>query len=917
MPHSRRGLWAILPLEAVWAIPISPSGPSSEAVQAAVFGMTERRWGSLVGREREIGRVQLALDRAAGGQGGLLVVSGEPGIGKTRLVEELAARATRSGALVAWGRIEEDEGTPPYWPWIQMLGTVLAGAERTTLGEALETSAGVIAAIVPEVKEFVTRIVPPPMLDPAEARFHLHQAIVDFLTRLNARQRLVVVIEDVHWADVASLELARFVAARVGEAGILLALTYRTVDAGRSETFADVLASLARLRALERIPLTGFTEEEVGQFIVQTLEVEAETTAISAVHARTEGNPFFVRELARLLESEGLLGGEKGGERPSGGVPTGVRDVVRRRLARLPEATRDIMELAAVIGRDFDLGLLAAAAGCGEVGALDAVGPAMAAGLVADDVAVVGRFRFSHALVRDTVYGELTALRKATLHARVGTALECHPSAGARLAELAGHFVHAVPVLGPGQAFAYTLEAAQAAQAALAYERAEDDLVRALGLVELLPAGPERLEQELDVLNRLTALMIITRGYSTPEVGQACTRARQLCREIGETEGLFRALNSLSVFHHVRGDLSVTREFAGQLLAIGGQRSNRRWLTAGHLLLGMAQLHTGRLTEARDNLAAVREVGARLELSTQVAEEFFGPHPLPMSLVYSSRTTWALGDEVEAEALAEEGIRLATQLGHPHTLVFAWYLGTHLQILLGHAAVVQTWAERAITYCDTHSFTAYQGWFRIFRGWAMCEQGRGEEVVAGMRAAVAVHLATGARINSPIFLGLLADAEARVGDLPRALALVDQALAVKGEDQLWESDLLRRRGELLVALGPQRVKAGRESLRKAVEVAARQGAAGLRRRAEAALADVERAGRTEGAGAGAGSNLSRRERELLGLVGLGLTDKEIAGRLVISLATVHSHLDRIRDKTGRRRRPELTRLAVELGLTSD
>ena len=884
--------------------------------------MDERvRWVPLVGRESELARLQVALDQVVAGQGGLVVVSGEPGIGKTRLVEELAVRAAGRGALMAWGRIEEGEGTPPYWPWIQLLGTLLVEGDRRALTEALEKNAGVIAAIVPEVKEFVADVIPPPMLDPAEARFHLHQAIVDFLTRLARKKPLVVTLEDIHWADVASLELVRFVAARVSNAQVLLVLTHRSIDAGNSDTFQEVLATLARLPSLLRVPLSGLSQAEVGRFITQTVDVEAAAATVAAVHSRTEGNPFFVAELARLLASEGQFDEASGREPTRRLVPTGVRDVVRRRLARLPAPTLDILAVGAVIGREFDLSVVLAATERDELDTLRALDPAIADGLIGEHPTSLGRFRFSHALVRDTVYSELSPLRRSTLHARVGEAVESQPDATSRLAELAGHFFHAAPVLGPQRALGYTLAAARAAQSALAYERAEEDLLRSFSLIELLPPGPERLQHELEVLNRHLTLMTIIHGYTAPEVARACARARELSQEIGETEGLFQALNNLGVFHHVRGDLSVAAEFAGQLLTVGRQRSNIRWQVAGHLLLGMAQLHTGQLTASRDNLAAARERAAGLELSAQVADSFLGPHPMPMSMVYSSRATWALGESSDALAFAEEGIRLATEIGHPHTLVFAWYLGTHLQILLGNVPVALAWSERAIDYCDGRGLAAYQRWFRIFRGWALCQQGRVDEVVAEMRGAVAVHLATGARINTPIFLGLLADGEACRGDRVRALELVDQALEVKGEDQLWESDLYRRRGELLLALGPDHLELGVEALRQAATVAAAQGAVAMRVRAEASLALAAPApaapALTPTVRSGTGSNMSARERELLALVGRGLTDKEIAGALMISLATVRSHLDRIRTKTGRRRRAELTRLAVDMGLTVD
>ncbi|MEA2217796.1 MAG: hypothetical protein QOJ35_422 [Solirubrobacteraceae bacterium] len=868
----------------------------------------------LVGRDVELDRVLSALDDVIAGAGRIVLVSGEPGIGKTRLVEELTALASEQGALAAWGRVDDADGAPPYWPWVQLLDGVLDAIEREVAGAALADNAAAIAAIVPSVARFVERIAPLAPLDPAAARFRLHDAIVDVLRLVGGHRPLVLVVDDLHWADVASLELTRFVAARLASMPMLLVLTYRTVDAVSSQPFDDVLGSLARQPALARIALAGLTEPEVGRFIAQTIGLRPRRASVTAVHARTEGNPFFVAELARLLHSERRLGPSTGSSDTP--VPVGVRDVVRRRLLRLPDATNELLVLGAVVGREFDSSVLATAAKLDAGDVFEHVEPALRAGVLTEAAGAVGRLRFSHALIRDTIYEELSSLRRATLHARVGDALAQRPGSGpSRVAELARHFLHAAPVLGPGRGLGYALEAAEAAQVAVSYERAEDELRRALSLVELLPAGADRRERELDVQNRLVALMILTRGFAAAEVGLACARARELAEEIEETDALFTALTNLANFHHVHGDLSVAMQMAGQLLAIGRRGAHARWLTAGQLFLGMAQFQAGRLLDARETFATLRTIAATLDLSVEVAESFFGLHPMPMALLYSARCAWTVGEEAEAHAFADEGVRVAAELAHPHTLAFAWYFASHLEVLVEDAPRVLESTARGIAFCDQHGLASYHSAFRFLRGWAISVD-HPDEGVGKMEEQLAVE-AGGARISLPFHLGLLADGEARRGNHPRALALVDEALAGIAEIRLREPDLHRRRGELLAAQGPEHHAAAAAALRKAIAIAQAQGAVPFATRAMAALAILEPA---DGVGAGVPigvpSNLTVRERELLGLLGRGLTDKQIASELVISLATVRSHLDRTRDKTRRRRRAELTRLALELGLTA-
>ncbi len=871
----------------------------------------------MVGREAELGRLQLALDEALALHGGLVLVSGEPGIGKTRLVEELAVRALRLGVLLVWGRVDEEDGAPPYWPWVQLLRAALVQGERPAVVAALGEDAGTIAAIVPEVKELVCEAVAPPLLAPAEARFRLHQAVVDFLGRLSYDQRLVIVLEDLQWADVASLELTKFVAARLTALPILVIVTYRSVDAGNSETFQDALASLAR-RTQVRLALTGLSEQEVGRLMVHTVAIEAAATAVGVVHSRTEGNPFFVGELARLLESEGQLATGLPGTQARPAVPTGVRDVVRRRLARLPRATYDLLALGAVLGRDFDLGPLSAAATLSEAETLDRIGPAIGAGLVREVGDSVGRFRFSHALVRDAIYGELTVLLRSTLHARVGVALEARQGAvRSDVAELAWHFFQAAPILGPDRGLAYMLEASDAARAAMAHEQTETDLRRALSLVEMMPAGGPRAERELAVQNALAALLTMTRGPADPEVGRVCARARALAQEVGQTDELIATLAGLAHFHFQRADFNIVLALAEQLLVIGNRHSNPMALTIGLTCKGLALPYFDRLGEARASLETAVPLARTLDRTTRTAD-VFRMHPLVVVLTCAGRCAWLGGDEDEAVAATEEAVQVAEQLDHHYSLAFALYTASLLAVLREDAAQAERWAERAIATCVVRGFLTMEAWCRLFHGWAGAELGRPEEGVAEMKAALAFQATTGSRLNTGFFLSLLADGERRLGNDDGALALLEEGLGMARSlpDRIYEAEIHRRTGELLATLGPDRAADARAALGAAESIAGKQGAVAFQRRAGAALAAIGHQDRPAAPGpAGGRAALSRRERELLGMLGQGLTDKQIAVQLVISLATVRSHLERIRDKTGRRRRPELSRLADELGLT--
>jgi predicted ATPase len=476
----------------------------------------------LVGRDHELERVHAALDDVLGGSGRVVLISGEPGMGKTRLAEEVAAHAADRGAFVAWGRLDDAGGGPPYWPWIGLLQCVLDGIDADVARGALGDHAGAIAAILPRVADLVADIAPPPPLAPAAARFRLHEAIVCFLRRVAEQRPLAIVLEDLDYADVSSLKLTRCVASRLSGAAVLLVLTYRTLDGDSVELLDDMLGSLARQPAVERAELEGLSEPEVGVVIAQTIGLRPRRATVAAVHARTAGNPFFVAELALLLRSEGLMGAT--GTAYDVAAPVGVRDVVRRRVERLPPATVELLALAAAVGREFAVALLADSTAARELDVAQAIEPAIAAGLVLESAAAHERLRFSHALIRDTLYCDLGARRCATLHARVGAALERRGvDDGSLLYELARHFFHAAAVVGPDRGLAYSLKAAQAAEATLAYERAEDDLRRALRLVALIASQDERIVQELRVQNSLAALLTITPGHARRSDERAVT----------------------------------------------------------------------------------------------------------------------------------------------------------------------------------------------------------------------------------------------------------------------------------------------------------------------------------------------------------------------------------------------------------
>jgi DNA-binding SARP family transcriptional activator len=441
-----------------------------------------------VGRERELRGLARLLGQAADGQGSLVLLGGQAGIGKTSTAEELAALARGRGLRVLWGRCHEGDGAPPYWLWAEVLRSSVAGRDPGTLAAALGGRAAEIAQFVPELRQRLPAP-PPAPLDPEAARFRLFEAVAELLRRAAAAQPTLLVLDDLHWADKPSLMLLQFLTRQLRDLPVLVLGAYRDAEVGRRHPLNDVLASLSRERVTQRVTLQGLEAPEVARFIEAATGVPPGPLA-AVVHARTEGNPFFVRELVRLLEAEGRLAA--GEELGWSGVPSTVREVVGRARNRLSPGADRLLTHAAVIGREFDAELLGRLLGAPDDQLVEVLEEVLASGLVAEDPGQVGGYRFSHDLVREAVYGELSTIRRAAMHRQIGQAIEVLRAGclDRHYASLARHFLlaarggHDLP-----RAVEYAMLAADQATAALAYEEATGHCERALrALRQAVPA---------------------------------------------------------------------------------------------------------------------------------------------------------------------------------------------------------------------------------------------------------------------------------------------------------------------------------------------------------------------------------------------------------------------------------------------
>jgi DNA-binding SARP family transcriptional activator len=441
-----------------------------------------------VGREAELARLMAAVEDLPRGRGSLFLLRGEPGIGKTWLAEECAAGAAERGALVLSGRCWESGGAPAYWPWVQCLRKLVQESEPDALAVHLGGGAVDVARIVPELRELVPNLPRPPAVDPEGARFRLFDAVITLLRNAARSRPLVLVLEDLHVADAPSLLLLRFVADALGDAQLLVIATRRDSDP-TSESLAATVAELARSATFHDVALGGLEREEVARLVEAAGAGDAAEELVPAIHQRTDGHPFFVAELMRLLASEGRLDA----------IPQGVRATVAQRLGLLSKDCKNVLAVASVAGREFASSVLARTVDVAPERVLDVLGEAVQARALTSLPRAPGHFRFAHELVREALYDELSINHRMRLHRAVAEALEetYSPELDRHAAELAHHFFLAAPGGSAAKAVHYAARAAERAVAELAYEEAARLYEMAVEAHELQPAADTKVRCKL------------------------------------------------------------------------------------------------------------------------------------------------------------------------------------------------------------------------------------------------------------------------------------------------------------------------------------------------------------------------------------------------------------------------------------
>jgi DNA-binding SARP family transcriptional activator len=504
------------------------SGPPPQAGRLAA--------GVFVGRTAELATLDAALADAEARRGRLVVVAGEAGIGKSRLADEFASRAKRRGIQIAWGRCWEAGGAPAYWPWVQALRTVIRNLEPDDLRERLGRGATELRHLLPELAEILPDGPEPVNPSPDGDRFRLFEATAEFL-RAAARERpVILVLDDVHAAEPSSLLMLEFVASELADAAVLLLAAYREPELDRTDPTLAALSRVVR-HASARILLGGLKESEIASFIELTTPVRPAPELVAAIATETDGNPLFVGEIVRLLAAEGTLG-DRPGPAWNLSIPDSVKEVIGRRLHRLSSACLEVLEVASVLGREFQVEVVEQLSGVAGLDLLVLLDEAETARVIVDVPGVPGRRRFAHALVRDTLYDALPRVRRLELHHRAGQAIETLAvDPDVHLSEVAHHFMEALPAVDARDAIEHTERAANYSRSLLAHEEAARLYQAAVGALPLLTAPDPHLECAL-LLGLGDSL---ARAGDMPNARDAFLRAAALARATGSAHELAAA----------------------------------------------------------------------------------------------------------------------------------------------------------------------------------------------------------------------------------------------------------------------------------------------------------------------------------------------------------------------------------------
>jgi tetratricopeptide (TPR) repeat protein len=765
-----------------------------------------------VGRERDVDRLNTALDAAAAGRGQVICVSGEPGIGKTTLVESFLASLDRDepSYFVARGRCSERlAGTEAYLPWLEALD----GLRQTSGGSADR----LLQTLAPSWHRQLSRAAADAQTQEGSQE-RMKRELARFVQELCRTRPLVLFFDDVHWADASTIDLLGYISMRFDTLRMLVVVAYRPTDMALARhPFLQLKPELQHRGCCRDLPLELLTREDVDRYL--TLEFPGHRlapTLAALIHHKTEGNPLFMVDLVRYLRDRGVIGVEDGVARLAQSLPwveqdlpESIRGMIERKVSQLGEEDRRLLTAAAVQGFEFDSFVLARAIGLDQAAVeerLEALASVHAFIALTGERdlpsgAVSLNCRFVHVLYQNAFYASLGPARRTQISLSVGHALmeAFERQLGAVASQLARLFESGRDW---SRASAHYLSAAQNAARLFAYQETITLAQRGLELVRRLPDSVEHRRRELDCQLVLISALIVVKGYGSTEAVDACLRARELCEQVDDYQSLYMALVNLAIIRSMRGEGDAARELMEQCLELATRAQDDGRIMIAHELLGETYWGRGMFRESRAHFeasAALYEPSRDFALAVLNVGNDLGV----ACKVVCAHSVWYLGYPDRALVWSQEGVALSRQLSHPWSSAFAWCHTALLRVYRRDYAEALEAADIGLAISRENEFEMWTGYTLLLRGRALAEQGRHAEGIELIREGIHLYRKGGNELEYPLFAALLGEVFLMADRIEDGLAIVDDGLdqAECNGIRVHEPELHRLKGELLLKNG--------------------------------------------------------------------------------------------------------------------
>jgi predicted ATPase/predicted Ser/Thr protein kinase len=799
---------------------VAPSAPALSPPRSSAF--------RIVGRERERADLRAGFRSAMAGRGMLLCVAGEPGIGKTILVEDFLNEliANDQPCRIARGRCSERlSGTGAYLPWLEALDSLIQSEAGESMARTMkfsnESPTRLMKMFAPT---WYMQVAPLPAEVTSEVRMlsertaasqeRMKMELSALVQELTRSRPLILFFDDLHWSDASTIDLLTYLAGKFETTRLLVVVTYRTSDLLLAKhPFLQVKPDLQARGLCREITLEFLIRAEIERYLsIEFPSHDFPDELPALIHAKTEGNPLFMTDLVRYLRDRRVIVEDGRGWILAGSLPQierdlpeSVRGMIERKIAQLGEDDRRLLIAASVQGAEFDSAVIASALQMdpGEVEErlekLERVHAFVR--LIGEkefpDHSLTLRYRFVHVLYQNALYGLLRPTRRIALSSAMARALLFFY--GEKSASVASELAHLFSIAREfAQATDYFLIAARDAAEVFAFEEAAALARRGLEMLRMTPETPQRAQIEMSLHLILGTVLSMSKGHSLPDAGKSMTRARDLCQQMGEPPQLFTVIFALWTYYIVGAKLEDALQMAEQLLRMAERAQDPVLLLGAHYTLGTTMQFLGKLPEGHEHLALAATYYDPQQ--RRAYKTYYRVNPGAYCNSEMVRTLWLLGYPEHARRKLDEALELAHASNDPKDMAFVMVKAILLFQCCHESQQAEEWAEKCIAHCDQHGTVQERLWAKSLSGWSIAAQGRFEQGVAWMRESIDAYRGLRSELSLSHYQTLLADVLGFTGQAAEGLTMIAEALDTvrRTGDRHCEAETHRIKGELLL-----------------------------------------------------------------------------------------------------------------------